>query len=150
MLIYYASIPYSSNGLFNSYAIPVLVAIVGIFMVFGITLSWSLRILKIRGMSMYQSLSPGILTLLGTCLINIPLQFVVFVDNGFTLIDWVIVVAVFLVLHPLMTYSIAVWKFRIKWKRAVALSIITVVFDILIIVIGIIICANWIFSEPDA
>lgn len=149
MVISFSEIFHSSAEFFYNSAIPVLAIIAGSFMVFGITLFWSLRILKIRNVTFFHCVSTGILSFLGTCILCAVLESIFFADLRFTLIDWVYAVVIFLVVHPVLIYCMTNRRFKIKRKIAIILSILTVALDFLIIVISVLICTNWIFSEPD-
>ena len=145
MLILYSRISPSLTAFsFGNVFVGVIVLIVCL-VVFGITFFWSLRIFKIRGVAFHKIVSAGFISFCASCILCALLRSI-FVALAFyfpvlmNLIgrrasgsDLIFTTALFFVLHLLIDFLLVVYYLKIPWKRSIAPSILTEIFNFLLI-----------------
>ena len=114
----------------SSYIFPAIMVLVGCLVAFGITFVWSLRILKIRNISFLQCVSIGFISFCGSLALS------ALMVSTFGALKY-------FVFHLLIECILAVYYLKIPREKAITLSILTEIFNLLLVVLNILIFFSW-------
>lgn len=160
MLTLYYKMSHSQSAFIFSYVMPAVMVLAGCLIVFGITLVWSLRIFKIRNVSFLKIVSAGFISFCGSwvlCALLIAIfnelkyyfpslmYFSVSVESHIYLI---LTAAMFFVFHLLIDFLLAVYYLKIPQRRAILPSIMTEIFNMLLLFFIIVVFAGMITGFP--
>jgi hypothetical protein len=129
-----------------SHIIPAFICLLGGFIIFGVTLSLSLRIFKIHGIRFYLGVAVGIisfvLTITGWILCRaaifawayyqgISSSTISFLLSGYP--AFVILICLAIAFHAFMNWLLAIYFLKVRWQSALAASLLTEIFNAILI-----------------